>query len=90
MTSPTGNYPLINRAIDSAGPTGSTFKPITAIAALQSGAWLPDETFDDTGQFCINGACRHNAGARGRTAFSISPARSASPTTVFFYNLGAR
>ena len=47
----------------SAGPTGSTFKPITATAALESGAWTPTETYDDTGQFCDRHAqCRHNAG----------------------------
>ena len=38
------NYPLLNRAIDSAGPTGSTFKPITATAALQSGNWTTSST----------------------------------------------
>ena len=46
----------------SAYPTGSTFKPITATAALESGAWSPDETYDDTGQFCVDQECRHNAG----------------------------
>ena len=56
------NYPLINRAIQTAGPTGSTFKPITATAALESGAWTVNDVFDDTGQFCFSGQCRHNAG----------------------------
>ncbi|MGH3265839.1 MAG: penicillin-binding transpeptidase domain-containing protein, partial [Trebonia sp.] len=66
LTNPAANYPLLNRAIQSAGPTGSTFKPITATAALQSGEWSPAQTFDDTGRFCVgSGAaqqCRYNAG----------------------------
>ena len=63
LNNASSNYPLINRAIQSAGPTGSTFKPITATAALQSGAWSTGEAYDDTGQFCEGGGlCRHNAG----------------------------
>ena len=48
-TTPTSHYPLLNRAIRAPDPTGSTFKPITATAALESGEWSPDETYDDTG-----------------------------------------
>lgn len=36
--------PLLNRAIQSTYPTGSTFKPSTAIAALLSGAVNPETT----------------------------------------------
>ncbi|MGZ4304827.1 MAG: penicillin-binding transpeptidase domain-containing protein, partial [Solirubrobacteraceae bacterium] len=39
LNNASSNFPLINRAIMSAYPTGSTFKPITATAALESGAW---------------------------------------------------
>ena len=39
LTTPASGFPLLNRAIQSAGPTGSTFKPITATAALESGLW---------------------------------------------------
>ena len=59
---PNSGDPLVNRAYQGAGPTGSTFKPITATAALESGAWSTGSVFDDTGQFCFSGQCRHNAG----------------------------
>ena len=69
LISASNNYPLLNRAIDSAGPTGSTFKPITATAALQSGNWTTSSIYDDTGSFCTSpGVCRHNAGRRQQRA----------------------
>ena len=89
LTSSASNHPLMNRAIDSPGPTGSTFTPITALAALQSGAWLPDETFDDTGRFCINAACLHNAGAAVYGVLDLAGALRVS-SNVFFDNLGAK
>ncbi len=89
LTSPANNYPLLNRAIDSEGPTGSTFKPITAIAALQSGNWLVGDTFDDTGQFCIDTECRHNAGHAVDGVLDLVNAIRVS-SDDFFYNLGAK
>ncbi len=84
------NYPLLNRAIDSAGPTGSTFKPITATAALQSGNWTTSSTYDDTGSFCTSpGVCRHNAGGASNGPLDLVNAIRVSSDT-FFYNLGAR
>jgi penicillin-binding protein 2 len=83
------NYPLLNRAIQSAGPTGSTFKPITSVAALESGAWNVADTFDDTGQFCIDGQCRHNAGNAVDGELDLVSALKVS-SDDFFYNLGAR
>jgi penicillin-binding protein 2 len=38
------NYPGINRAIDAAYPPGSTFKPVTALAAMQEGLMRPYES----------------------------------------------
>jgi penicillin-binding protein 2 len=80
-------YPLLNRATQSVGPTGSTFKPITATAALQSGAWSLGETFDDTGQFCFSGQCRHNAGGAAYGGLDLVNAIRVSSDN-FFYNLG--
>ncbi|MEA2147871.1 MAG: penicillin-binding protein 2 [Solirubrobacteraceae bacterium] len=81
-------FPQLNRAIQSAGPTGSTFKPITSIAALQSGAWSVGQTFDDTGQYCVSGQCRHNAGNAVDGVLDLVSALRVS-SDDFFYNLGA-
>jgi penicillin-binding protein 2 len=80
--------PLIDRAIQSAGPSGSTFKPITATAALQSGAWSVGSTFDDTGAFTIDGQTRKNAGNASYGVLDLVNALRVS-SDVFFYNLGA-
>ncbi len=88
LNNPNSNDPLLNRAIQSAGPTGSTFKPITSVAALQSGAWNVADTFDDTGQFCIDGQCRHNAGGAVDGELDLVSALKVS-SDDFFYNLGA-
>ena len=88
LNNPASDFPLLNRAIQSVGPTGSTFKPITATAALESGAWSLDQTFDDTGQFCLGGLCRHNAGGAANGVLNLVNAIRVSDD-VFFYNLGA-
>jgi penicillin-binding protein 2 len=88
LNSPSSNYPLLNRAIQTAGPTGSTFKAITATAALESGAWSVGDVFDDTGQFCLSGQCRHNAGNAVDGVLNLTEAIKVS-SDDFFYNLGA-
>jgi penicillin-binding protein 2 len=87
LNNPASNYPLLNRAIQSAGPTGSTFKPITATAALQSGAWTVNDVFDDTGKYCFSGQCRHNAGNAVDGVLNLEQAIQVS-SDDFFYNLG--
>ena len=88
LNNASSNFPLINRAIMSAYPTGSTFKPITATAALESGAWSLGAIYDDTGQFCIDTQCRHNAGNASYGVLNLTEAIKVS-SDVFFYNLGA-
>jgi len=85
---PGSGDPLLNRAIQSAGPTGSTFKLITATAALESGRWSPYETYDDTGCFHEGPICLHNAGHVANGVINMVTAIKVSDD-VFFYNLGA-
>jgi penicillin-binding protein 2 len=87
LNNPASNYPLINRATQTAGPTGSTFKPITATAALESGAWSTSDVFDDNGQYCFSGQCRHNAGMAAYGVLDLVQALKVS-SDDFFYNLG--
>ncbi len=92
LTSTNANDPLLNRAIESVGPTGSTFKPITATAALESGAWSVDKIFDDNGNYCVGtGAarqCQRNSGGGTYGPVELVTAIKCSVDT-FFYNLGA-
>jgi penicillin-binding protein 2 len=83
------NFPLLNRAIQSVGPTGSTFKPITATAALESGEWSVDRTFDDTGTFNVDAEHLHNSGGGSSGVINMVDAFRVSDD-IFFYNLGAR
>jgi len=88
---PSAGSPQLNRAIQSAGPTGSTFKPITATAALESGDWNVNSSYDDTGQFCFPGTtdCLHNSGHAAQGTVNLVQAIKVSDD-IFFYNLGAR
>ncbi len=79
--------PLLNRAIQSTGPTGSTFKVITATAALQSGLWSLDETYDDTGCFLEGTTCLSNSGHAAYGVVNLVDAIKVSDD-IFFYNLG--
>jgi penicillin-binding protein 2 len=91
LISPTSGDPLNNRAVDGLYPTGSTFKPITATAALESGVWSLADTYDDTGQYCFSqgGLCLHNSGNAANGVLDLVNAIRVSDD-VFFYNLGAK
>jgi penicillin-binding protein 2 len=45
------NYPAIDRALDATYPPGSTFKPLTAIAALQEHLIKPYSFYECTGKY---------------------------------------
>jgi penicillin-binding protein 2 len=81
--------PLTDRAIAGLYPTGSTFKPITAIAALESGNLTPDEVIYDPGQLVVGGQVFKNAGEAANGSVSLVSALEVS-SDVFFYTLGLR
>lgn len=52
----TKNQPLLDRAISGTYPPGSTYKLVSAIAALEEGTMKPDTIIEDTGQISVGGA----------------------------------
>jgi penicillin-binding protein 2 len=81
--------PLTDRAISGLYPTGSTFKPITAIAALESGNLTPGEVIYDPGQLVVGDQVFTNAGEAANGSVSLVSALEVS-SDVFFYTLGLR
>ena len=81
--------PLTDRAIAGLYPTGSTFKPITAIAALESGNLTPSEVIYDPGQLTVGEQVFTNAGEAANGSVSLVSALEVS-SDVFFYTLGLR
>jgi penicillin-binding protein A len=65
--------PLVNRAVQSLYPPGSTFKVITAAAALEAGM-SPSQQFVDDGTYELPGYTVHNYKGReyGRVTFTES------------------
>jgi penicillin-binding protein 2 len=81
--------PLTDRAVAGLYPTGSTFKPITAIAALESGNLTPTEVIEDPGQLTVGGEVFKNAGEAANGSVSLVTALEVS-SDVFFYTMGLR
>lgn len=81
--------PLTDRAIAGLYPTGSTFKLITALAALESGNLRVDEPIEDPGVLVVGGQEFKNAGEAANGTVSLVAAMEVS-SDVFFYTLGLR
>src|SRR4051794_29163538 len=90
LTSRQTDAPLANRAIQGLYPTGSTFKPITATAALQNHLIAPNTIFNDTGSLRIDAnQVLHNAGHAINGPVDMSDALKVS-SDIYFYNLGMK
>ena len=55
------NQPLLNRTTQELYPPGSTFKVVTAAAALDTGRYTPSSRFDDPGYFVRSFRRAHGA-----------------------------
>jgi len=87
LTSKQNGEPIVNRAIQSAYPTGSTFKLITASAALMGGLITPDTVQYDGGSLRVGAQTFKNAGGVVNGPVALRKALSVS-SDVFFYRLG--
>ncbi len=89
---PQSGAPLINRATSAQYPTGSTFKPVTALAGITSGQTTPGLVVQDRGVTQIGkGAAgrRQNAGAKAFGPVNLRKALQVS-SDIYFYELGSR
>jgi penicillin-binding protein 2 len=87
LTADETGAPLTNRAVAAGYPTGSTFKLITATAALESGLITPETTLNDPGELTVGDQIFKNAGEVAHGVLSLRQALTVS-SDVFFYQLG--
>lgn len=81
---PRENYPGLNRAIAGLYPTGSTFKPMTALAALMEGELSADEFIQCTGQREIDRQIFKNWNPYANEPMELTTAIAASCDTYFY------
>ena len=75
--------PLFNRATQSSYPPGSTFKVVTAAAALDSGKFTPDSVVDGSSPRTISGAPLANSGGAQFGPITLTEALTNSVNTVW-------
>lgn len=84
-----GNFPMLNRALQSQYPPGSVFKIVTGIAALEAGAIEPETSVSCSGGLYL-GSHRFGCwrkGGHGSLSFNDALAQSCD---VYFYTAGRR
>ena len=77
------NKPLLNRTTQELYPPGSTFKVVTATAALDSGEITPESIIDGSSPREISGVPLANAGGTSFGPISFTDALTNSVNTVF-------
>jgi penicillin-binding protein 2 len=94
LTAEENNAPLNNWAIQGQYAPGSTFKPFTAVSALEAGLITPDTTVLDDGVFevpdCAGDSCTfRNDGSRKYGVVDLRRSLTVS-SDFYYYGLGAR
>lgn len=87
LNSEENGSPMFDRVIQGLYPTGSTFKPITATAALESGKISPDTPVNDPGFMMVGKQRFQNAGSVANGTVALRDALKVS-SDVYFYELG--
>jgi penicillin-binding protein A len=77
------NNPLLNRTTQELYPPGSTFKVVTATAALDSGKVTPTTVIDGSSPKTISGVPLENFGGQSFGPVSLTDALTNSVNTVF-------
>ena len=89
---PAAGTPQLDRAVAGLYAPGSTWKPVTAAAALRTGTIDAATTVDDQGTFaipgCVSGCTRQNAGGTAYGPVDVRRALAVS-SDVFFYGVGS-
>jgi penicillin-binding protein 2 len=83
------NYPALNRATAGLYPPGSTFKPVTALAAMQEHILAPYDTLPCTGKVTIAKQVFRNWNPYANESMNLRTALAESCDT-YFYEVGKR
>jgi penicillin-binding protein 2 len=94
LTDPANNAPLNNWAIQGQYAPGSTFKPFTAVSALEAGLITPETTIVDDGEYevpnCSGEKCTFSNDNKTKYG-TVNLSRSLTVSSDFYYyGLGAR
>ena len=89
LASDTKRSPLLDRAMTGLYPAGSTFKPVTAIAAVEARVAKPDSVIQCTPSTTVDGQTYRNFESGVNEPMNLVQAMTASCDT-YFYELGKR
>jgi penicillin-binding protein 2 len=89
LADPAANSPTLNRPVAGLYPPGSTFKPVTALAAMQEGMLHPNELVPCVGQMEIDGQIFRNWNPAANQGMALTNALAESCDT-YFYDVGLR
>jgi peptidoglycan glycosyltransferase len=78
-----GDAPLLNRSTQAGYPPGSTFKVVTAAAAIDSGEFTPDSTINGDSNIKISGVPLRNDGNQDFGPINLTDALTHSVNTVW-------